>query len=165
MEEELAETFPGSPRVKLRLNIPRRREKWRTRVPVFSATAIFCAALTFECLLNPLPATAQVRYLNDQIDPAHKNPIRLRDMANRPCVAIKGQVRQETVNTAMVDHYLAAENICPKMIHIKACYVTSNRCVEFDIRSREKKEVLLGMTTGNPSDPFFKFDFTEKERL
>ncbi len=106
-------------------------------------------------------AFAQTRYTNDQIDPSKKNPLRIRDIANRPCITIKGSILQDKVNTNIVNHYLRAANSCPKTIKIKACYTQSTRCVEFTLRSLERKEVLLGTT--NTSMPMLNFDFTEKE--
>jgi hypothetical protein len=106
-------------------------------------------------------AFAQTRYTQDQIDPSKKNPFRIRDIANRPCVTVKGTIDQDKVNTAIVKHYLRAANSCPKVIKIKACYTQSTRCVEFTLRSLEHKEILLGTT--NASMPNLNFDFTEKE--
>lgn len=97
---------------------------------------------------------------DNQVDPAHKNPLRIRDVANRPCVTVKGRMLQDKVNTTIVNHYLRASNSCPKVIKIKACYTQSTRCVEFTLHSREQKEVLLGVT--NTSMPTLNFDFTEK---
>ena len=107
-------------------------------------------------------ASAQARY--DQIDPAHKNPIRIRDIANRPCITIKGGSVPDKVRTNVVNHYLRAANGCPKVIKIKACYTQSTRCVEFTLRSMERKEVLLGTTTTTTTSmPVLSFDFTEKQ--
>ena len=109
-------------------------------------------------------AFAQARYSDDQIDPAHKNPIRIRDIANRPCITIKGSSLPDKVRTNVVSHYLRAANGCPKVIKIKACYTQSTRCVEFTLRSLERKEVLLGTTTTTTTSmPMLSFDFTEKE--
>lgn len=114
-------------------------------------------------LLVANPIYAQTRFTTGQIDPANKNPIRLRDIANRPCISIKGAIRTETINTAIVDQFVIAENICPKIIQIKACYSGTTRCVEFPVRSRERKEVLFGTTTASSVTPaLFRFDFTEK---
>lgn len=98
---------------------------------------------------------------DDQVDPAHKNPLRVRDIANRPCVTVKGRMLIDKINTNLITHYLRAANSCPKVIKIKACYTQSTRCVEFTLHSLEKKEVLLGIT--NSSMPTLNFDFTEKE--
>ncbi|AMN43621.1 hypothetical protein [Rhodoplanes sp. Z2-YC6860] len=98
---------------------------------------------------------------NDDVDPAHKNPLRVRDIANRPCVTVKGRMLIDKINTNIITHYLRAANSCPKVIKIKACYTQSTRCVEFTLHSLEKKEVLLGIT--NSSMPTLNFDFTEKE--
>jgi hypothetical protein len=105
-------------------------------------------------------AFAQAPNADDQIDPAHKNPLRVRDIANRPCITIKGRMLQDKINTTIVNHYLRASNSCPKTIKIKACYTQSTRCVEFTLHSLEQKEVLLGVT--NISMPVLNFDFTEK---
>jgi hypothetical protein len=128
--------------------------------PFLTITVALIVALSTGLL--PQHAAGQSRYLNDGIEPDRKNPIRLRDAANRECITIKGRVRGQAINKTIVDHYLDVTNICPKIIRVKACYATSTRCVEFDIRSRESKEVLLGVTTASPSTPFFRFDFTEK---
>jgi len=106
-------------------------------------------------------AIAQIGSTDDQIDPAQKNPMRIRGAANKPCVTLKGRIVQDKVNTTIVNHYLRAANACPKMIKIKACYAHSARCVEFTLRSLEQKEVLLGIT--NTSMPVLNFDFTEKQ--
>jgi hypothetical protein len=106
-------------------------------------------------------AVAQSQSTKDEVDPAHKNPIRVRDMANRPCITVKGRTVQDKINTAIVNHYLRAANSCSKMIKIKACYTQSARCTEFTLHSLERKEVLFGTT--NSSMPILNFDFTEKE--
>jgi hypothetical protein len=141
----------------LDLHLPRISSKVAPYLVI--ATALVAAISTG---LLSRHATAQSRYFNDGIEPDRKNPIRLRDAANRECITIKGRVRGQAINKTIVDHYLDVTNICPKIIRVKACYVTSTRCVEFDVRSRESKEVLLGVATANPSTPFFRFDFTEK---
>jgi hypothetical protein len=123
--------------------------KLRVRLLVIGAFAI-CAS----------GALAQAPSADDQIDPTHKNPLRIRDIANRPCITIKGRMLQDKVNTTIVSHYLRASNSCPKVIKIKACYTQSTRCVEFTLHSLEQKEVLLGIT--NISMPVLNFDFTEK---
>lgn len=125
------------------------RKLFRTAVAI--AVATVCSAA----------AVAQSQSATDDIDPAQKNPIRIRDMANRPCITIKGRLVQDKTNTAIVNHYLRAANTCPKMIKIKACYTRSARCTEFTLHSLERKEVLLGTT--NTSMPILNFDFTEKE--
>ena len=140
-----------------RFNLPRFSSN---AAPILAITAAVIVALWIGLL--PWHAVAQSRYLNDGIEPDRKNPIRLRDAANRECITIRGRIRGQAINKTIVDHYLDVTNICPKIIRVKACYVTSTRCVEFDVRSRESKEVLLGVTTTNPSTPFFRFDFTEK---
>jgi hypothetical protein len=98
---------------------------------------------------------------DDQVDPVHKNPLRVRDMANRPCVSIKGRTMHDKVNTTIMTHYLNAANSCSNVIKIKACYTESTRCVEFTLHSMEHKEVLFGIT--NTSMPILNFDFTEKQ--
>jgi hypothetical protein len=136
---------------------------WRGRDTSPLIAAVMIVGVTVASVsFNSTVATAQVRYLNSQIDPERKNQMRIRDIANRECITIKGQIRQEKISTAVVSHHLMAENGCPKVIRIKACYVDSTRCVEFDMGSREKKDILLGVTTANATDPFFKFNFTEK---
>src|SRR5919204_127767 len=87
------------------------------------------ATITFAVCVSG--AFAQARYTNDQIDPSKKNPLRIRDAANRPCITVKGSILQDKVNTSIVNHYLRATNGCPKSIKIKACYTQSTRCVEF----------------------------------
>lgn len=111
----------------------------------------------------PTFAQGQTHYLQSQIDPASKKTMRIRDIANKPCVTVKGAIKQGKINTAVVDEYIIADNICPKVIKIKACYTDSQRCVEFMLHSREHQEVLLGTSVANSSTPFFKFDFTEKD--
>lgn len=136
---------------------------WPGRRTSRLVSAVIIVGATVGLVLSTsTPAAAQARYLNSQIDPERKNPVRIRDIANRDCITIKGQIRQEKINTAVVSHHLMTENVCPKMIRIKACYVDSTRCVEFDMGSRERKDILLGVTTANATDPFFKFNFTEK---
>ena len=125
-------------------------------------TAPLVAIATFTVCVSD--AFTQPRYSDDQIDPAHKNPIRIRDIANRPCITIKGSSLPDKVRTNVVSHYLRATNGCPKVIKIKACYTQSTRCVEFTLRSLERKEVLLGTTTTTTTSmPMLSFDFTEKE--
>lgn len=92
--------------------------------------------------------------------PAKDNIIRIRDTANRQCITLKGTVRPEIINKDISDHVILADNICPKIIRVKACYLHSKRCVEFDLHSREKKEVLLGTM---PHSPDFRFEYTEKQ--
>ena len=106
-------------------------------------------------------AVAQSQFTSNEIDPSQQKTIRIRDMANRPCITIKGKMVQDKINTTIVNHYLRASNSCPKMIKIKACYTHSARCTEFTLHSLERKEVLLGTT--NTSMPILNFDFTEKE--
>lgn len=124
-------------------------------MPKFTKSLLAIGAFVV-CASGALAQTA-----DDQVDPAHKNPLRVRDMANRPCVTIKGRMLQDKVNTTIVNHYLRAANSCPKVIKIKACYTQSTRCVEFTLHSLEHKEVLLGIT--NTSMPTLNFDFTEKQ--
>jgi hypothetical protein len=106
-------------------------------------------------------SSAIAQTADDQVDPAHKNPLRVRDIANRPCITVKGRMLIDKTNTNIISHYLRAANSCPKVIKIKACYTQSTRCVEFTLHSLERKEVLLGIT--NSSMPTLNFDFTEKE--
>ena len=144
-------------RIPVDLHLPRLKSNAAPNLAVTIAVAV---ALSAGPQIRH--AAAQPRYLDDGILPDRKNPIRLRDAANRECITIRGRVRAQAINKTIVDHYLDVTNICPKIIRVKACYVTSTRCVEFDVHSRERKEVLLGVATANPSTPFFRFDFTEK---
>ena len=121
------------------------------RTVVAIAVATICSAT----------AVAQSQSTSEEIDPAQKNPMRIRDMANRPCITIKGKMVPDKINTTIVNHYLRASNACPKVIKIKACYSHSARCTEFTLHSLERKEVLLGIT--NTSMPILNFGFTEKE--
>lgn len=105
-------------------------------------------------------ASAQSLPFGTTFGASKQNIIRLRDSANRLCLNLKGTVRQEAVNKEINDHVILAENICSKIIRVKACYFRSSRCVEFDIHSREKKEVLLGAM---PRTPEFRFEYTEKQ--
>ena len=121
----------------------------------------FIRSLAAIAIATACSAAAVAQSTNSEIDPAQKNPMRIRDMANRPCITVKGKMVPDKINTAIVNHYLRAANTCPKMIKIKACYTHSERCTEFTLHSLERKEVLLGTT--NASMPILNFDFTEKE--
>src|ERR1051326_231972 len=128
-------------------------------MPKFTAPLVAIAIFT----VSVSDASAQARYSDDQIDPAHKNPIRIRDIANRPCITIKGSSVPDKVRTNVVNHYVRAANGCPKAIKIKVCYTQSTRCVEFALRSLERKEVLLGTTTTTTTSmPMLSFDFLRK---
>lgn len=129
---------------------------------VFPHTSSALTVAIVACMASASASASAQDYSNGRIDPNKKSIYRLRDIANRVCINIGGEARQGIVNTATVQHYLHAKNICPNIIHIKACYMKTERCVDFDMHSREEKTVLLGVTTADPSAPFFTFDFTEK---
>ena len=70
--------------------------------------------------------------------------------ANKPCLLVTGEARQEVRNPNIYQHVLIFDNKCGQAIDVKACYVESDRCVTQKIFAYKKVESILGIVAAAP---------------
>ena len=80
--------------------------------------------------------------------------------ANKPCLLVTGEARQEVRNPNIYQHVLIFDNKCGQAIDVKACYVESDRCVTQKIFAYKKVESILGIVAAAP-----RFDYKFNERF
>ena len=85
--------------------------------------------------------------------------LRHRDFTGRPCLAVGGFARPETINPKLYDDVITVVNSCPKTIALKVCYYQSQDCIQMQVAGEEQKEAVLGTL---PAVKTFQFEFREK---
>jgi hypothetical protein len=142
---------------------PRLAPHIREQRATLSFLSYAIAAATIVLANSPVLGHAETRYLVDHIEQRDKMPLRIRDIANRPCVTLRSTIRLRMISSASIDQNILAENACARHIVVKACYLDRLRCVQFDLHSHERKEVVLGTILATPFTTPFKFNFVERE--
>lgn len=77
----------------------------------------------------------------------------------RPCLAVSGQARAETINPHIFEHVIAATNSCSQIIRLQVCYYGSDRCVPMIVASYARNEAVLGIL---PAMKEFRFEYREQ---
>ena len=83
----------------------------------------------------------------------HRNP------AGRPCLAVDGFARPQTMNPNLYDHVISVTNSCAQRIGLKVCYYQTQECISMEVPGDEDKIAILGTM---PSTKDFRFEFREK---
>lgn len=68
----------------------------------------------------------------------------VRDAFNRPCLESVGVASAHVVNPDLIDHLVKLENRCSRMLKLKICYFTDDRCKTLNLGAYMKEEVFLG---------------------
>jgi hypothetical protein len=76
----------------------------------------------------------------------------------KPCLAVRGAARSETINPKLFEHRIVALNECSQRIKLQVCYYQSQHCVAMNVPPYGRDEVILGIM---PSMSGFRFEFRE----
>ena len=77
----------------------------------------------------------------------------------KPCLALHGSARAQTINPHIVEHVVSATNSCAMNIKVSVCYSGKTECLTMNVPSYGKTEKVLGIYPS--SMPFNKFDAKE----
>ena len=87
------------------------------------------------------------------IDRKHVGPY------GKPCLALHGSPRPQTINPRIAEHVVSATNSCPINIKVRVCYSGKTECITMDVPSYGKTEKVLGIYPS--SMPFNKLNSKE----
>jgi len=77
----------------------------------------------------------------------------------KPCVAVNGEARAQTINPRIIEHVIVAKNSCSQIIKMQVCYFQSDRCIPMTLSSYASAEVVLGIM---PAMKEFRYEYREE---
>lgn len=112
-----------------------------------SPLAVAVAAVALCAAIAPGAAQSTLR-MTMQGQAEKSTGLVLRDALGRPCLDIEAAARNRIVNPDMIDHIVSIKNICPRLIKVKVCYVSSTRCNDEDVQAYKRVDTILGTMKG-----------------
>ncbi len=68
-----------------------------------------------------------------------------RDVFGKSCLTYEAVSHAHIVNPKIFDHIVSVNNHCPQLIRLHLCYRKSEHCVDVQVPSRGRKDVILGI--------------------
>ena len=116
-------------------------------------TRMLRTSIVWSSLLFGLCGQSFGQILPNSHDRKHMGP------TGKPCLALHGSARAQTINPRIVEHVVSATNSCTMNIKVKVCYSGRTECITMNVPAYGKTETVLGIY---PSSVLFdKFDAKE----
>ena len=91
--------------------------------------------------------------------PEQTGALSIRDALNRPCLDIEAIARAHVINPDEFDHVVSIKNNCLRVIKVKVCYYSSEKCSSFDVQSYKRIDTVLGTMNKIKT---FRYSVTQK---
>jgi hypothetical protein len=67
------------------------------------------------------------------------------DPSGKPCLTVSASARKQLNNASIYDQLLLLDNHCGSEIRLRACYESTNDCVDMSIGAYKRLEKILGI--------------------
>ncbi len=99
------------------------------------------------------PTSGRIFPTPDDLHRRHKAP------TGKPCLALEGSSKAQTINKNIYEHWIGAANSCGQHIKVRICYHNTQDCIVMDVPAYGRRESVLGIY---PALKDFRYDYVEQ---